>query len=99
MENKLWNWRVGKVSGDVYLKPKSSSGEGILPSLISLISNFSVILLHACPDISDTTVFKPEKFLGSQEEGDPENNLQGVSWEQEIGVKGHICRSNSFTGT
>jgi hypothetical protein len=85
-----------KEDRNVYLKLERSSEEGVLslPSFISLIPCISVGLLHACLDTSHNSLMT-KKSLASQEEGDlPENNLQRVGQEQEMGVKGHICRNN-----
>lgn len=60
-----------------------------LPSFVSFLSCLSVVLPHACPDMSSTTASKLETSLASQEEGElPEHTLQRLGGEQEMESKG-----------
>lgn len=60
-----------------------------LPSFRSFLLRLSVVLPHACPDMSSTTALKLETSLASQEEGElPEHTLQRVGGEQEMESKG-----------
>ena len=60
-----------------------------LPSFVSFLLCLSVILPHACPDMSSTIASKLETSLASQEGGElPEHTLQRLGGEQEMESKG-----------
>lgn len=68
-----------------------------LPSFRSFLLRLSVVLPHACPDMSSTTALKLETSLASQEEGElPEHTLQRVGGGRKWSQRAHLEQSFLF---